>query len=479
MHFKKISSIFLAVALILSMLPIIGSAENTEIFKVGVEAMTAASTISDSPIIYNQGDEITVKISASQNSGLTYLQLRIDYDETVLEPVEGKYTATELFTQTSEDGKQKGDRLTKKMDANGDRWFSFFFNSGLTATHETGVFAEITFIAKETCAAETGITIELVTPNSCGRDIVTDYINVPMEYVSDSFAIHKIDKTTGIVTPPTCTDEGYTTYPCADCKENIAGNIVAETGHDWADAVVENREEPTCTKEGSYELAIYCKVCGAEKPDSRVTKTITMLDHDPAEAVEENRKEATCTKEGSYDLVVYCKDCNAELSRETKTIAVIDHDPAEAIEENRKEATCTKEGSYDLVVYCKDCNAELSRETKTVPTVSHKLVHHDAQKATHTQIGWDEYDTCEDCDYTTYVEIPMVPYIAGDVTGDDEVTDADAVYLLYATFYPEKYPLNQDADYNGDGEVTDADAVYLLYATFYPEKYPLTKTEVK
>ena len=433
MHFKKISSIFLAVALILSMLPIVGSAENTEIFKVGVEAMTAASTISDSPIIYNQGDEITVKISASQNSGLTYLQLRIDYDETVLEPVEGKYTATELFTQTSEDGKQKGDRLTKKMDANGDRWFSFFFNSGLTAKHETGVFAEITFIAKETCAAETGITIELVTPNSCGRDIVTDYINVPMEYVSDSFAIHKIDKTTGIVTPPTCTDEGYTTYPCADCKENIAGNTVAENGHDWADAVVENRKEPTCTKEGSYELAIYCKVCEDEKPDSRVTKTIAMLDHNPAEAVEENRKEATCTKEGSYDLVVYCKDCDAELSRETKTVS----------------------------------------------TVSHKLVHHDAQKATHTQIGWDEYDTCEDCDYTTYLEIPMVPYIAGDVTGDDEVTDADAVYLLYATFYPEKYPLNQDADYNGDGEVTDADAVYLLYATFYPEKYPLTKTEVK
>ena len=567
MHFKKISSIFLAVALILSMLPIVGSAENTEIFKVGVEAMTAASTISDTPIIFNQGDEITVKISASQNSGLTYLQLRIDYDENVLEPVEGKYAATELFTQTSKDGKQKGDRLSKKTDPDGDRWFSFFFNSGLTVKNETGVFAEITFIAKDTCVAETGITIGLVTPNSCGRDIVTDYINVPMEYESDSFAIHKIDKTTGVVTPPTCTEEGYTTYHCSACMKDITGNVVAENGHDWADAVVENRVEPTCTKEGSYELATYCKVCEDEKPDSRETKTIAILEHDPAEAVEENRKEATCTAEGSYDLVVYCKDCDKELSRETKTIAILEHDPAEAVEENRKEATCTAEGSYDLVVYCKDCDKELSRETKTIamlehdpaeaveenrkeatctaegsydlvvyckdcdkelsretkvismkehtPAASveenrvestctkegsydvvvycsaedckkelsresmtidmlpHKLVHYDAQEATHSQIGWNEYDTCENCDYTTYVEIPMLPYKPGDVNGDEDITDADAIYLLYATFNSEKYPLNQAADFNGDSEVTDADAIYLLYATFNPEKYPL------
>ena len=579
MHVKKIASIFLTVALILSMLPIIGSAENTEIFKVGVEAMTAASTVSDSPIIYNQGDEITVLISASQNSGLTYLQLRIDYDETVLEPVDDDCFATELFTQTSEDGKQKGDILSKKKDADGDRWFSFFFNSGLTVKKETGIFAVITFIAKETCAVETSITVDLVTPNSCARDEFVDYVNVPMEYDADSFSIHKIDKSTGVVTDPNCTDEGYTTYTCAACNEAVVGNIVPEKGHDWADAVEENRVEATCTKEGSYELATYCKVCEEEKPESREYKTIPMLPHDWADAVEENRKEATCTKEGSYELAIYCKDCKVEKensrenktiemkphnwaeaveenrveatctkegsyelaiyckdckvekensrvtvpitklahnwaeaveenrveatctkegsyelaiyckvcktekenSRATKTIAKLDHNWAEAVEENRKEATCAKEGSYELAIYCKDCKVEKenSRVTKTIPALPHTLVHHKAQEANHTQIGWNEYDTCEKCDYTTYVEIPMVPYMAGDVTGDDKVTDADAVYLLYATFYADKYPLNQAADYNGDGKVTDADAVYLLYATFYPEKYPLTKTEVK
>lgn len=61
----------------------------------------------------------------------------------------------------------------------------------------------------------------------------------------------------------------------------------------------------------------------------------------------------------------------------------------------------------------------------------------------------------------------------GDVNGNGEVTDADAVHLLYYTFFPEDYPVNQDCDFNGDSAVTDADAVYLLYYTFFPEDYPL------
>ena len=37
---------------------------------------------------------------------------------------------------------------------------------------------------------------------------------------------------------------------------------------------------------------------------------------------------------------------------------------------------------------------------------NHDLVHHDAKAPTCTEIGWDEYDTCSRCDYTTKVEIP-------------------------------------------------------------------------
>ena len=37
---------------------------------------------------------------------------------------------------------------------------------------------------------------------------------------------------------------------------------------------------------------------------------------------------------------------------------------------------------------------------------NHDLVHHDAKAPTCTEIGWEEYDTCSRCDYTTKVEIP-------------------------------------------------------------------------
>ncbi len=63
---------------------------------------------------------------------------------------------------------------------------------------------------------------------------------------------------------------------------------------------------------------------------------------------------------------------------------------------------------------------------------------------------------------------------SGDMNADGEITDADAVYLLYYTFLPEQYPINQECDFNDDGEITDQDAVYLLYHTFLPDQYPIS-----
>ncbi len=40
-----------------------------------------------------------------------------------------------------------------------------------------------------------------------------------------------------------------------------------------------------------------------------------------------------------------------------------------------------------------------------IPALKHKLVHHDAKAPSCTEIGWEEYDTCSRCDYTTKVEL--------------------------------------------------------------------------
>ena len=39
---------------------------------------------------------------------------------------------------------------------------------------------------------------------------------------------------------------------------------------------------------------------------------------------------------------------------------------------------------------------------------NHDLVHHDAKAPTCTEIGWDAYETCSRCDYTTYAEQPAL-----------------------------------------------------------------------
>lgn len=66
-------------------------------------------------------------------------------------------------------------------------------------------------------------------------------------------------------------------------------------------------------------------------------------------------------------------------------------------------------------------------------------------------------------------------YIVGDMNNDGQVTDADAIYLLRFTLFPDNYAISQPADFTNDGSVTDADAIYLLRYTLFPENYPLSK----
>ena len=60
-----------------------------------------------------------------------------------------------------------------------------------------------------------------------------------------------------------------------------------------------------------------------------------------------------------------------------------------------------------------------------------------------------------------------------DYTGDGQISDADAIYLLRYTLFPDGYPITGNGDVNNDGGVTDADAIYLLRYTLFPEDYPL------
>ena len=112
---------------------------------------------------------------------------------------------------------------------------------------------------------------------------------------------------------------------------------------------------------------------------------------------------ATCTEAG----LEYCKCeiCNRESYR---TISKVEHNWKSDYTID-KEATCESDGSKSI--HCSNCDAVKDRETITA--AGHDLVHHKAQTATCTANGWDAYDTCNKCDYTTYRETPATGHSFG------------------------------------------------------------------
>ena len=186
----------------------------------------------------------------------------------------------------------------------------------------------------------------------------------------------------GVITPPTCVDEGYTTYTCSNnCGYSYTADTVEATGeHTFADGECTvcgaldhvhsyNKvvTDPTCTEQGYTTYTCSDSECG----DTYVDDYTDALGHTDSEAVVENNVAADCENNGSYDNVVYCSVCGVETSRETVTVDATGHTDGETVVENEVDATCAANGSYDNVVYCSVCGDETSRETITVDATGH------------------------------------------------------------------------------------------------------------
>ena len=76
-------------------------------------------------------------------------------------------------------------------------------------------------------------------------------------------------------------------------------------------------------------------------------------------------------------------------------------------------------------------------------------------------------------------QITIQSIMPGDMDGDGVIDKNDAIYLLMYSFFPEEYPINQNADYDGNGVIDKDDAVHLLMHTFFPDEYPLVPAPAK
>ena len=101
--------------------------------------------------------------------------------------------------------------------------------------------------------------------------------------------------------------------------------------------------------------------------------------------------------DGGYECIAISK-CKYHKSFECEA------EKADVSYEVLVDSTEHEEGKCRYTAVFGQKGYETQTKDGVVPT-KHRLVHHTAKSPTCTGIGWNEYDTCSDCDYTSYKEI--------------------------------------------------------------------------
>lgn len=174
---------------------------------------------------------------------------------------------------------------------------------------------------------------------------------------------------------------------CQNCHKD--GNITHLQVHSGG------TQGPTCT-EGKI-----CKKCGAEydipghawgewKPNGDGTHTRRCTNPN-CDAKEENvpcggDSRATCIRPGT------CTTCGGSY-----------YGGHDLVQYAAKAPTCTEIGwdAYDRCIRC-------GYTTRKELPAQHDLKQHTAKAPTCTEKGWDAYETCSRCDHTTYTELPAL-----------------------------------------------------------------------
>ena len=274
--------------------------------------------------------------------------------------------------------------------------------TGHTLTHhaeKAPTCAEIGWNAYDTCAC--GYTTYAETP-ALGHD-----------------KIHHNPKAV------TCTEKGWEAYEtCSRCDYTTFAELPA-LGHD---KIAHEGQAATCTEKGwnAYDTCSRCAYTTyAELP---------ALGHDK---IHHDAKAPTCTEKG-WRAYVTCEHCGYTTYVE---LPALGHDFTGAWQKDDNnhwkqcshctatdgkaahrqsagdvlaKASCTADGQK--IYICEDCFATKS---ETLSATGHTLTHHEARAATCTEKGWNAYDTCETCGYTTYAETPALGHDFGDAWKSD------------------------------------------------------------
>ena len=220
------------------------------------------------------------------------------------------------------------------------------------------------------------------------------FYSIGHQYVSEEIENNKIKKTCAlcgyteiadnpsihheyeaVVTEPTCTEQGYTTYTCSICGDSYITDYKAALGHDSFEI---KATSPTCTVEGKT-AGMQCARCSLILKEQEV---IAKLPHEYDGGI--TTKAPTCISKGVKTYT--CRNCDDFYTEELEMIA---HDYVGVV----KAPTCTEKGHTTYTCsYCSD--SYLAEETEMLPHTPQEIP---AVAATCTKEGSTAGSKCAVC----------------------------------------------------------------------------------
>ena len=150
---------------------------------------------------------------------------------------------------------------------------------------------------------DTSVTLTLTKPDTSYNVYLTVYNRKYQDYSSSAFATFRCIRETAhehsytaVVTPPTCTEKGYTTHTCA-CGDSYVDTYVDALGHSWDNGKV--TKEPTETETGVKTFT--CTRCGETR-----TETMPVIPH--VHSYTAVVTPPTCTEKGYTTHTCSCGD---------------------------------------------------------------------------------------------------------------------------------------------------------------------------
>ena len=291
------------------------------------------------------------------------------------------------------------------------------------------------------------------------------------------------------VVAPSCTEKGYTVYNCRNCGDSYKNNYTDAKAH-TPGAEATCTEAQYCTDCGEITApakghtagaatcteAAICTECGeitAHATGHKAGKRATCISAQICTECGEELKaslghrfvktsvESSCTENGS--TVYTCSRCrysyieteitakghnmSAATCTEPATCTDCGHTEGEAlghteVADEGMPAFCNQEG-YTDGSHCSVCG-EVIVAQETIPALGHNLEYFEAKAPTYTSVGWEAYEDCTRCAYTTYVEIPKLetPTITDFASFIENLALLEELANSYASEVPGKDPVN-------------------------------------